>query len=49
MINLIILLIIVVIFALAIGKIVKDKKNGVKCSGCPASKNCTSHSCSSEK
>lgn len=38
--NFIVLFIIGLIVALAVFKIVKDVKNGVKCSGCPDSKQC---------
>lgn len=38
--NLIVLLVIGLIVAIAIYKVVTDIKNGVKCSGCPDSKKC---------
>ncbi len=44
--NIIVLLIIVSIVGMAIRKIYTDRKNGIKCSGCPMSKDCSTHSCS---
>ena len=38
--NIIVLMIIGAIVGLSVWKISKDKKNGVKCSGCPYSKTC---------
>lgn len=38
--DLIIAVILIIIFALAIGYIVKEKKSGAKCIGCPHSKEC---------
>ena len=38
--NIIVLMIIGGIVGLSVWKISKDKKNGVKCSGCPYSKTC---------
>lgn len=38
MVNIVLGLVIAVIFSAALYKIYKDKKNGVKCSGCPYSK-----------
>ena len=47
--NIIVLSIVFVIVVAAIFKIVIDKKNGVKCSGCPSSNTCPSKtSCPSE-
>ncbi|MFH5834973.1 FeoB-associated Cys-rich membrane protein [Proteiniclasticum sp. C24MP] len=43
--NLIVLLVIGMILAAAVMKILKDRKNGVKCSGCPQSKVCSQVSC----
>ncbi len=40
--NLIALLVIVLIVGLAIAYIVKEKKNGAKCIGCPSGKSCGS-------
>lgn len=40
--NIIVLIIIAVLVAGAIVKIILDKRNGVKCSGCPHSKACSS-------
>ncbi len=37
--NIIVLLVIIVIIALAISKIVSEKKKGSKCIGCPHSQN----------
>lgn len=36
---------IIIILALAIGYIIKEKKAGAKCIGCSSSKSCTSCSC----
>lgn len=36
--DIIVLLIIVAIIGIAVRKMYVDKKNGVKCSGCPSSK-----------
>ncbi len=47
--NIIVALILIFIVGMAIRKIYIDKKNGVKCSGCPSSKECSSHSCKIEK
>ncbi len=47
MIDLIIIAVIVVILACAITYIIKAKKSGIKCIGCPAAKQCSSqHKCS---
>ena len=43
--NILIIAVIVIILAAAIGYIVKAKKSGVKCIGCPASKECGKCSC----
>ena len=43
--NIIVLLVIGLILAAAVMKILKDRKNGVKCSGCPQSKTCSQISC----
>lgn len=40
--NFIIIAVIVLILALAIGYIVKAKKSGAKCVGCPSAKECSS-------
>jgi hypothetical protein len=42
--NIIVLLIVGVMVAGAIAKIIIDKRNGVKCSGCPCSKDCSGKS-----
>lgn len=39
--NIIVLLIIAVILGLSIRKVIKEKKKGVKCIGCPHSKGCS--------
>lgn len=39
--NIIVLSIVVLAIAGALAKIIVDKKNGVKCSGCPHSKTCS--------
>ncbi len=44
--NYILIAILVPIITLAIGYVIKQKKKGVKCIGCPDSKNC-SGSCTS--
>ena len=41
--NVIVLLIIILILALSITKVVKEKKEGGKCIGCPHSKGCSSN------
>ncbi len=41
--EIIVIVVIVVIISLASYKIYKDKKNGVKCSGCPHSKECNTN------
>jgi hypothetical protein len=46
--NIIVLLIIGLILAAAVMKILLDRKNGVKCSGCPHSKVCSQTSCDLE-
>lgn len=38
--NIIIVLIIIAIIGIAVRKMYVDKKNGVKCSGCPDAKAC---------
>ena len=43
--NIIIVVVLVVILGGAIGYIVKSKKNGEKCIGCPHSKTCTVGNC----
>ncbi|MBQ4516369.1 MAG: FeoB-associated Cys-rich membrane protein [Clostridia bacterium] len=44
--NLIIAVILLIILGAAIGYIIKAKKNGQKCIGCPASKTCGKKCCS---
>lgn len=41
--NLIATLILVIVIACAIYYIIKQKKNGVKCIGCPYAENCKGH------
>lgn len=41
--NVIVLLIIALIVSLSIGKIISEKRKGVKCIGCPHSKGCSSN------
>lgn len=41
--NFIVALIIMFIISLAIGKIMLDKRKGVKCAGCSLSGGCSSH------
>ena len=43
--NVIAVLIIIAILGISISKVVSDKRNGVKCMGCPHSKACQSKSC----
>lgn len=47
--NLIVAIILVFIIAGAITKIVIDKKNGNKCSGCPAGKSVSKDCCCNSK
>lgn len=47
--NYIIIAVLVVILGAAIGYIVKAKKRGEKCIGCPHSKNCKSKNCNCNK
>lgn len=44
MVDLIIIAVIAIILACAIGYIVKAKKNGAKCIGCPSARQCASNS-----
>jgi len=39
--NILVLLVIGTIVFLAVHKVIRDRKNGVKCSGCPQSKICS--------
>ncbi|WP_422487143.1 FeoB-associated Cys-rich membrane protein [Gudongella sp. DL1XJH-153] len=41
--NIIVLFIIAAVIGLSVWKITSDKKNGVKCSGCPYSKTCSTN------
>ena len=43
--DIIITAILLIVFALAIGYIVKAKKSGVKCIGCPHAKECSLKQC----
>ncbi|MBO5908823.1 MAG: FeoB-associated Cys-rich membrane protein [Clostridia bacterium] len=43
--NAIIIIVVALILALAIGYIIKAKKSGAKCIGCPSSKECLGCSC----
>ena len=43
--DIIVVAIVVVVLGLAIGYIVRQKRSGAKCIGCPHSKTCTSGSC----
>ncbi len=45
--NIVIIAILVIILGFAIRYIVKAKKNGEKCIGCPHSKTCSSKKCNS--
>lgn len=44
--DIIVIAIVVVILGLAIGYIVREKKKGVKCIGCPHAKECAAKNCS---
>ncbi|MBQ5911165.1 MAG: FeoB-associated Cys-rich membrane protein [Clostridia bacterium] len=46
--NAIIIIVLAVILAFAIGYIVRAKKKGAKCIGCP-NKNCSGNCCSAKK
>ena len=41
--DIVITIVLVLVLALSVGYIVKAKKNGVKCIGCPSSNDCTGH------
>ncbi|WP_094751859.1 FeoB-associated Cys-rich membrane protein [Psychromonas sp. CD1] len=41
MLNIIVLFVILLIFAMAIGKIISDKRKGIACVGCSLSDNCS--------
>lgn len=43
--NIVIILVLILVLAMAIRYIVKAKKNGVKCIGCPSGKECGGCSC----
>lgn len=45
--NFVVIAVIVIIIALVVFYIVKAKKNGVKCIGCPDAKNCQGRGCGS--
>ncbi len=47
--DIIVILIIAVILGLAIGYIVKAKKSGNKCIGCPVENSCSDKSCKGEE
>ena len=47
--NVIVIALLALILGLAIGYIVRAKKKGAKCIGCPYSQSCSSHSCSCSK
>lgn len=51
MINFIIIFILALIFAFAIGYIIREKKKGAKCVGCPYAKSCEKNGveCNSDK
>ena len=44
--NYIIIAVLVVVLGAAIGYVIKAKKRGEKCIGCPHAKNCNSKNCS---
>ncbi len=43
--NYILIAVLVLIIALAVGYVIRAKKKGVKCIGCPDSKTCSSNGC----
>lgn len=43
--NLIVAVIVLLVIVAAIAYIVKEKKKGVRCIGCPAAGTCASHNC----
>lgn len=43
--NLIVIVLLIIILGSAAGYIIKSKKKGVKCIGCPHAKECTKKSC----
>lgn len=43
--DLIIIAVLILVLAISIGYIIKAKKSGVKCIGCPASHDCKSCGC----
>ncbi len=43
--NFIIIAVLVVVLGAALGYVIKAKKRGEKCIGCPHSKNCNSKNC----
>lgn len=46
--NILVLLVIGFILSGAVYKVIKDRKNGVKCSGCPQSKVCSAEESGSQ-
>ena len=44
--NIAIIIILVLILAFAVGYIVREKKRGVKCIGCPSGGKCSGNCCS---
>ncbi len=44
--DIIVIAIVVLVVGLAIGYIVRQKKSGAKCIGCPYAKSCSSDKCS---
>lgn len=50
MVNIILLIVLIVIVGAAVVYIVREKKRGVKCVGCPYAQQCAGHGkCSEEK
>ena len=43
--NVIVIAILLIILGLAAGYVIRAKKNGQKCIGCPASKTCSKNCC----
>ncbi len=43
--NTVIIIVLVLVFSLSIAYIVKAKKNGAKCIGCPSSQDCKACGC----
>jgi len=44
--NIIAFAVIVILVSFAVGYMIREKKNGVKCIGCPHGHKCSAHCCS---